>query len=149
NLRALALWCAVAWVSVVVAVQVAQAKEQDISEKQAAAYLIEQQHEAGIYADFEGLSSLAFYMPEPMVLIETVSNDLLYGRKRGEGRDLFVEPGQWFAKKDARVIIRNAYLPNFERNFPGWFCVEKSFGMITILQRCSSPVPALSRQSGH
>jgi 4-amino-4-deoxy-L-arabinose transferase-like glycosyltransferase len=73
-----------------------------------------------IYQEFETISSLAFYLQQPVKIIDSLSKDLWYGSKFAP-KDRFLTPQKFdqdFRNKTCYVVLRKNELPIFHKRTP-------------------------------
>jgi 4-amino-4-deoxy-L-arabinose transferase-like glycosyltransferase len=58
-----------------------------------------------LYRDYEKISSFVFYLQQPLPIIDSRSNDLLYGQKKGIHPDLFLADDVTNILQRCRIII--------------------------------------------
>jgi 4-amino-4-deoxy-L-arabinose transferase-like glycosyltransferase len=62
-----------------------------------------------LYKDFEDLSALAFVHPQPWVILESESRDLLYGQNKGTAPHLFLSMDAFNRRRQADVVVMKKF----------------------------------------
>lgn len=88
-----------------------------------------------VFGDFEKMSSLAFYMAEPMEMVDSYSADLYYGRQL-TGSPLFIGYDEWRNRPElSLMVVRRPHLARL-LNGDNPPCVRRSFGKVTVVDNC-------------
>jgi hypothetical protein len=115
-----------------------------LSQKDAADYINEHYHgDVAIYHEFEEVSSLAFYIDRPLLIVDSMSDDLLYGKRQPENAAYFLSLTEWskrtpaipmvILKKRLNKALLELHAQNVDlRNV----CVEKQVSRVAIIRMC-------------
>lgn len=81
-----------------------------------------------LYRDFEKMSSFVFYMRRPLIIVDSRSNDLLYGQRSQRRPDLFVDTALIKTQPDLCpvFIVHDEQLHDFQSDFPNYNQLYKS-----------------------
>jgi len=120
-----------------------------VSQKKAADYLSSlTQGDVAIYQEFEELSSLAFYLEKPLIIIDSISNDLLYGQRQPASKPYFMTLSQWAAHKPAipLVILRRRLFTVMdslrEKHVDiRHICILKQVARVAVIGQCEKGAP--------
>lgn len=97
------------------ALPVIQGFEDRFSAKGIAEPLAQTSNPVYLYRDYEKISSVLFYVGRPVVIIDSLSNDLLYGENSGKRSDLFITSAQFKEVVETGPSIRCfAYKEQFQ-----------------------------------
>ncbi|MDE3060516.1 MAG: glycosyltransferase family 39 protein [Pseudomonadota bacterium] len=108
-----------------------------ISQKPVADFMKPYQRIA-MYQNFEELSAMAFYIHSPLVMVDSVSADLLYGQKRGQAAENFLSLKQWTAMPQSLpLVVRNTKMPELTAIMPNDpICPLQRFTLVTVVDLC-------------
>jgi hypothetical protein len=69
-----------------------------------------------LYRNFEQNSSLAFYLKEPLKIIDSTSNDLYWGDRLRPDNEVMIERRQFGRQDEPKVVIvPDGYMDEFAR----------------------------------
>lgn len=110
--------------SVAIGIHFAKIYENQFSAKHLAFTLHQQKKDPSapilIYQEFETISSLGFYLQQPLAIIDSLSKDLWYGSQFAP-KNLFLSPqnfDQAFQNKSCYVVLRKNQLAIFQKRIP-------------------------------
>ena len=90
-----------------------------------------------LYRDFEKMSSFVFYKARPLIIVDSHSNDLLYGQRSQQRPDLFV--GTAFVETQPLLcpvfIVHNEHLNDFQNDFPEYNQLYKTSKILVFGDR--------------
>ena len=80
------------------------------------------QHNVCLYRDFEKISSFTFYSQKPLTIVDSRSNDLLYGQRTALRPDLFLTSQDVMLHPEhcSVFIVHNEQFKDFQQQFPGY-----------------------------
>ena len=88
-----------------------------ISGKHMGLFLAQQKEEIYLYQDYEKISAVAFYLKNPVVLIDSHSQDLLYAQEKGFAPERF-QTSDFIKIKGGLILLHTQRLAAFEKTFP-------------------------------
>jgi len=115
------------------------AAESRLSQQPVAAYLKQSGYDnAALYQEFEEWSALAFYLDQPLPMVDTQSNDLLYGQRQSHGG--FIPLSSWGQKPQWPLLVSisklDKVLTQLQAMNIGKFCVLRSFERVAVVAPC-------------
>jgi len=113
-----------------------------VSQKPVGDYLQASGYErTAIYREFEKLSALAFYMQKPLIVVDSQSNDLLYGQHLRRAPEEFLSLQEW-AETSPRLplVVVNKHmdtvLPLLKKFGVSNSCVLQRFEHVAVIGTC-------------
>jgi len=120
-----------------------------VSQKDAADYINANYHgDVAIYHEYEEVSSLAFYIDRPLLIVDSTSDDLLYGKQQPANAHYFLSLADWakrtpaipmvvLQKKLDKTLLELHAAQVDLRNV----CVEKQVSRVVIIKMCDGAKP--------
>lgn len=71
-----------------------------------------------LYRDYESVSSLGFYSPTPLIIVDSLSQDLLFGQKMDKGAGKYFQSHTQFRKQGGYIFVRQNHQESFLSRFP-------------------------------
>ena len=120
-----------------------------VSQQKVAEYLNASTHgDIAIYQEFEELSALAFYIDKPLIIVDSISNDLLYGQRQSSGQPYFMTLAQWAKYKPAipLVVLRKRVFTVMDSLHDQHIdlkhiCILKHIGRVAVIGQCEKGIP--------
>lgn len=88
-----------------------------ISGKHIGLFLSHQKEEIYFYQDYEKISAVAFYLKNPIILVDSHSQDLLYAQEKGFEPKHF-QTSEDFKRKGGLIVLHAQRRAAFEKAFP-------------------------------
>lgn len=116
----------------------------DVSQKGVAQYLQSESFESvAVYQEFEELSALAFYTDHPLIIVDSHSYDLLYGKHTIENPPNFITLLEWVEHDPPipMIVLKNkidtvmANLHSMDINLRH-VCITRRFSRVALMQMC-------------
>lgn len=96
-----------------------------------------------LYQDFEEVSSLAFYIPHPIYVVNSLSDDLLYGKQTHSESPYFISLKEWISRRPAMplaVLNKKVHylMADLAREHVDMahICIDKRFDRLSIVRMC-------------
>ena len=117
------------------------------SQKEVANYLNASNYKnIASYEDYEEYGSLAFYLPEPLYIVNNRSNDLLFGMQHTSDASHFINLVNWEQYNPPMpLIVTNKKIPRaldaMQRAgiSSDRICITKRFEIVSIFEMCKKP----------